>query len=124
MNKKLSLAVDFDGVIHKYSKGWQGGDIYDPPMDGALESLKKLHSDFNIIIFTTRLSPAFNDTEKQKAAMNEWFTKYGFIKGEHFDEMTGSKPRAHIYLDDRGMKFVNWADSVQGILDYQVSKRK
>ena len=28
-----TIAVDFDGVIHKYSKGWQGGEIYDEPVE-------------------------------------------------------------------------------------------
>jgi hypothetical protein len=34
--------MDFDGVIHKYSKGWLDGSIYDEPMEGAKEQLAKI----------------------------------------------------------------------------------
>jgi hypothetical protein len=39
---KPILCVDFDGVIHSYSSGWQGADIVnDPPTPGALAWLAK-----------------------------------------------------------------------------------
>lgn len=31
----MTISIDFDGVIHQYSKGWQNGEIYDPPIRGA-----------------------------------------------------------------------------------------
>ena len=41
--KEATIAIDFDGVIHQYSKGFQGLDnAYDPPMPGAISSLQKL----------------------------------------------------------------------------------
>lgn len=41
-----TIAVDFDGVIHKYSKGWQNGSIYDEPVEGAKEALLELLEDY------------------------------------------------------------------------------
>mgnify|MGYP003657985253 FL=1 len=51
--KNNTIAIDFDGVIHKYSKGWQGlQNAYDPPNDGAVESIKRLKElGFRLVIF-------------------------------------------------------------------------
>jgi hypothetical protein len=49
-----TIAVDFDGVIHAYSKGWQDGTIYDPPLPGALDGLRTLMRDNAVFIHTTR----------------------------------------------------------------------
>ena len=43
-----TIAVDFDGFIHKYSKGWHDGSIYDEPVEGAAEAL------------LSRFNPCFN----------------------------------------------------------------
>ena len=34
------IAIDFDGVIHKNSKGYYDGTIYDEPVEGSLEAIK------------------------------------------------------------------------------------
>lgn len=49
-----TLAVDFDGVIHAYSRGWQDGSIYDDPMPGAIEGLRALQRSYAVFIHTTR----------------------------------------------------------------------
>lgn len=42
--EKTQLGLDFDGVIHKNSKGFHDGTIYDEPLDGALEAVKYLNT--------------------------------------------------------------------------------
>ena len=51
-----TIAIDFDGVIHKYSKGWQDGTCYDEPMEGAEEFLRDLmkYPGVSVFIFSTR----------------------------------------------------------------------
>ena len=51
-NKKQSIennnqiAIDFDGVIHKNTKGYFDGTIYDEPVQGSYNALKELASKF------------------------------------------------------------------------------
>lgn len=49
-----TIAVDFDGVIHAYSRGWADGTIYDPPLPGAIEGLHQLMKTFAVYILTSR----------------------------------------------------------------------
>ena len=49
-----TVAIDFDGVIHKYSKEWHDGTCYDKPNEGALEYILYLMEDHAVFIFSTR----------------------------------------------------------------------
>ena len=99
-----TIAVDFDGVIHKYSNGWQDGEIYDEPMEGAFEKLLRLYLDgFNIVISTAR-----TEIEPVKTWWNKWY-HIKFPNSEMFPvEITNKKPIAIAYVDDRGITFTNW----------------
>src|SRR5690606_42044179 len=43
-----TVAVDFDGVIHAYSRGWQDGSIYDEPVPGAVDGLRQLMEQYAV----------------------------------------------------------------------------
>ena len=45
-----NAAVDFDGPIHRNSKGFYDGTIYDDPVEGIAEALKELSQTYNIIM--------------------------------------------------------------------------
>lgn len=111
---KKTIAIDFDGVIHKYSKGWQGGKIYDEPVEGALEAIiELLEKDYKVSVFTTREDTAGVKTwiiektrrckELQSKPFLFWFDREEF-------NVTNQKPIAIAYIDDRGIRFTNWKD--------------
>ena len=41
-----NIGVDFDGVIHKNSKGFFDGTIYDEPLEGTRDSLERLQCNY------------------------------------------------------------------------------
>lgn len=107
---KRTIAVDFDGVIHKYSKGWQGGEIYDKPVDGAVKAYYALiEKGYDVVVFTTR-----KDLEAVKAWMELHFDFEKRLGHFYEPEVTNKKPAAIAYIDDRGIRFTNWVD----ILNY------
>ena len=54
--KDKTIAIDFDGVIHLYSNGFQGLDnVYDPPTPGARVALEQLKTlGYRLIIVSSR----------------------------------------------------------------------
>ncbi len=81
--RRRTLAVDFDGVLHRYSRGWQGGAIYDGPVDCALDSLQALQSaGFRLVVFTAR---------EDLVAVRAWLLAHGFPADL---EVTNRKPPA------------------------------
>ena len=50
----MTVALDFDGVIHWYRSGWQGGKIYDPPMPGAIEAIREIQEVEAVVVHTAR----------------------------------------------------------------------
>jgi len=110
--KQKVICVDFDGVIHRYSKGWQDGSIYDPPMEDAKKELERLVSNgYRVVIVTTRLNPEVNeDINIEKNKISKWLAVNGFLKNSHYHEITATKPIAMTYIDDRALRFTNWRD--------------
>lgn len=100
-----TLAIDFDGTVHKYSKGWHDGTCYDEPMPGAIDALLNfINRGYKVVIFTARpVEP-----------VREWFAKYWTNKFYPCPEITNTKPAAIAYIDDRAVKFNgDWAEMLE-----------
>ncbi len=106
--RRYSIAVDFDGVIHRYSKGWHDETIYDASIEGAREALARIHQRYKVVIFTTRVNPDLHGAENRMERIAEWLESNGFMRGEHYDTITHVKAPALAYIDDRALHFVDW----------------
>ena len=106
--KPVTIAVDFDGVIHSYESGWNGDVPKDPPMPGVREALKKLKDDGWLLkILSTR----------KKEKIKEWLEKHDL--DQYISGVYNVKIPAQIYLDDRGIHFENWDDALRDIKKFK-----
>jgi hypothetical protein len=126
MKRRPTIALDFDGVIHRYSKGWHNGTCYDIPMPGTKRCLKYLSDRFNVCIFSTR----------DPIAIVDWFAKHlpefptivaaktdKFWNTQHLIGVFKHKPVATVYIDDRAVRFDGWDEAI-GLIEAFIRKEE
>lgn len=107
MSTRKLVAVDFDGVLHRYSKGWHDGTIYDEPVPGAMQWLAALLDTFEVVIVSTRMH-----TAEGRDAVQVWIAKHmRSVFGDEWSEIAARlrysflKPPAWVTIDDRALTF-------------------
>lgn len=114
---KPILCVDFDGVIHSYTSGWQGATVIpDPPVPGAIFWLFRARELFEINIYSSR-SKHPGGIEAMKSWLHHWNAKgyHSFVGAEYKDSLffefienlsfPTQKPSAFLTIDDRAIRF-------------------
>ncbi|MDB4337439.1 hypothetical protein OAA09_00315 [bacterium] len=118
-DETYQVGVDFDGVIHLCSKGFYDGTIYDPPIEGSREALKKLAENFVIIMYSAKAKPD-RPLISGKTGIEliwEWLKKHKM--DEFVKEVTSEKPRAVFYIDDKAVRFEgNWKETFEKLETY------
>lgn len=140
VKRKPILCLDFDGVIHSYSSGWQDADIIpDPPVPGSIQFMIEAVNYFDVHILSSR-----SHQEGGVAAMQQWLIK-SFASAMNCDmsdeamrihvarfcmetiKWPKEKPPASVTIDDRALTFTgNWHNfPMRTLLEFQPwNKRK
>tara|TARA_R110000851_G_scaffold133481_1_gene268382 strand:- start:13297 stop:14265 length:969 start_codon:yes stop_codon:yes gene_type:complete len=108
-DEQINIGVDFDGVIHKCSKGYHDGTIYDIPVEGSYDALKKLSEKYTVIMYTCKAKPdrGLVNGKTGIQLVWEWLEKHEMSK--FVSKVTSEKPRAVAYIDDKAIRFKNWS---------------
>lgn len=126
---KLTLLVDFDGVLHSYKSGWKGaGTIPDPPVPGAIAWLIKMVERYEVAIYSSR-SKEEAGLNAMKAALTKWASEDGlgdslaaaFVSVLVFPT---EKPAAWLTIDDRCICFNGVFPTLEEIDQFQPWYRK
>lgn len=111
-----NLAIDFDGVVHNFDKGWHDGTCYGNPIPGSIEAIKELSKRWNLILFTAKVKPdrPLVNNKTGMELVQEWLIKHDIH--QYFDYITCEKPRAEFYIDDKAIEFCNnWEEILKRV---------
>lgn len=129
--RKKILCVDFDGVLHSYTSGWQGADmIPDPPVPGAIEFLIETIKCFEVHIYSSRSHQSGGIVAMQ--AWLDWHTaqlhmsrhapnseRVVTVALSPLVQWPTCKPSAHVSLDARGWQFNGTFPSIDELLAFK-----
>lgn len=109
-----TVVVDLDGVLVDFRGCKQGCNYlkypdvlpdrgHCPEMPGAARSLYKLKEmGYVIVIHTSR-------AKEEREATERWLSVHKMA----YDQLVMEKPRGWLYIDDFGLKFINWKETMR-----------
>ena len=119
-DETYQIGIDFDGVIHKNSKGFFDGTVYDEPVSGVSDALREISKHYTIIVYSAK-------ARKDRMLINgktgveliwEWLKDHELSK--YVKKVTAEKPRAVCYIDDKAVRFINWKDTMADLNKYDI----
>lgn len=98
-----TIAIDIDGVVCFEEKTFD--KPLARPISGAVESIKKLYEEGNVIIFWTARG------WEQYRTTKDWLDRHGFT----YHVLSMGKPIVDIFVDDRAIHFNSWEQASKEI---------
>lgn len=118
-----TIAIDFDGVVHSYEKGWHDGTVYGDAVEGAFSAIKALmDKGYCVYIFSCRdANQIVRWIQDRTGELHDEPINYIFkCQKIRFWVKTWNKPGvlgvtnrklpAEAYIDDRGIRFEGWEE--------------
>lgn len=106
------LCLDFDGVLHSYTSGWQGeANIPDPPVEGAQAFVEAAQNHFKVVVVSSRCH-----TNAGRQAVRQWLEENGFPEGV---EVVMERPAAFVTLDDRALTFTGKWPPIETLREFK-----
>ncbi len=125
MTDRPTLCLDFDGVLHAYTSGWQGvAKVTDGPVPGAMQFLIDATAEFRVAVYSTR-SETYEGRTAMETALRYWLCEAG-SDWTVFDQLQFpvAKPWAMVAIDDRAITFTGTFPPVSELLMFQPWTKK
>lgn len=113
----MRICIDLDGTLCELKQPGQSyADV--APLPGAAERLRELRANgHEVVLQTARHMKSCNgDVGKVLARVGattlEWLERHGF----EYDEIHFGKPNADLYIDDRALRFEDWASLTEPVI--------
>lgn len=120
----MRIVIDLDGTICPIKEN--DGKYEDLiPLSGAVERINELKQAGHYIIILTARNMATQGSNVGKVMKNigkitlDWLEKYQIS----YDEIYFGKPNAHVYIDDRALRFSDWENVSPDLLN-EIAKEK
>jgi capsule biosynthesis phosphatase len=120
----VRIALDLDGVICPIRGPEQSyGDL--EPLPGAVERIRALRDAGHYIIIITARHMATCESNLGRVMRSigritlDWLERHGIA----YDEIHFGKPNAEVYIDDRAIRFGNWAQVTDDLLQREARPR-
>jgi phosphoheptose isomerase len=114
-DEQINVGIDFDKVIHKCSKGYYDGTIYDDPVEGAYDALEKLSKRYTVIVYTCKAKPDRGLVSGKTGTELVWEWLKDQNMAQFVSKVTSEKPRARFYIDDKAIRFTDWDSAFEMI---------
>ena len=114
----MRIVIDLDGTICPVKRADQSYASLSP-LPGAVEAIRSLRAASHYVIISTARNMGTCQGNLGAVMKNigrvtlDWLSQHGI----EYDEIYFGKPNAHVYIDDRAIRFGSWSEITEESLE-------